>query len=97
MDVYFEIDGEHFVWNAAKAEKNWRKHGVQFEEAASVFFDPLFVLADAARNNEAWQAAIGLDAAGRLLYVVHVEVEASRIRIISARRAEPAEELIYAF
>lgn len=39
---------------------------------------------------------IGFDAAARLLYVVHIEVEASYIRIISARRAELAEELNYA-
>lgn len=97
MDIYFDVGGEQFVWSAAKADKNWRKHGVRFEEAATVFLDPLFVLIDASRNDEARNAAIGFDVSGRLLYVVHVEIEASRIRIISARRAEPAEEMTYAF
>jgi uncharacterized DUF497 family protein len=62
-----------------------------------VFFDPVFVLMDASRNHEMRDAAIGFDAMGRLLYVVHIEVEATFIRIISARRAEPHEELQYAF
>ena len=97
MDIHFENDGESFVWNAAKADKNWRKHGVRFEEAAAVFFDPAFVLVDASRNGESRDAAIGFDASGRLLYVVHIEIEASCVRIISARRAEPNEEMNYAF
>jgi uncharacterized DUF497 family protein len=79
-----------------KAEKNWRKHGVRFEEAATVFFDPLFVLMDASRKEEARHAAIGFDATGRLLYVVHVELDGAFIRIVSARRAEPEEETRYA-
>ena len=97
MGVYFEINCEQFVWNASKAEKNWHKHGVRFEEAATVFFDPVFVLIDASRNSETRDAAIGFDTNGHLLYVVHIEIEESFIRIISARRAEPDEELNYAF
>ena len=65
MDFHFELNGESFVWDAAKAEQNRRKHGVRFEEAAAVFFDPLFVLAEASRNEEARYAAIGFDAVGR--------------------------------
>lgn len=41
MDVHFELDGNTFVWNRLKARENLRKHGVRFEEAAAVFFDPL--------------------------------------------------------
>ncbi|CAK0769951.1 BrnT family toxin [Gammaproteobacteria bacterium] len=95
MDIHYELNGELFVWNEHKAEKNWRRHGVRFEEAATVFADPLFVLVDASRRDEARDAAIGFDLTGRLLYVVHIEVEASFIRIISARRAEPEEERCY--
>lgn len=95
MDVHFDFFGESFVWDANKAERNWRKHGVRFEEAAMVFFDPLFVLVDASRNDEARNAVIGLDASARLLFVVHVEVADSYVRLISARRAEPDEELRY--
>jgi uncharacterized protein len=96
QDIHFEANGDLFVWNADKAEINWRKHGIRFEEAATVFGDPMFVLIDASRNDEARDAAIGFDLRGRLLFVVHIEIEATCIRIISARRAEPAEEVIYA-
>ena len=96
MDIQFQLNGDQFVWDAEKADKNWHKHGVRFEEAASVFEDPMFVLVDASRNNESRDAAIGFDAIGRLLYVVHIEFEESYIRLISARRAEPDEEDKYA-
>lgn len=96
MDVHFELNGDLFVWNAEKADRNWHKHGVHFEEAATVFADALFVLVDASRNDEIRDAVIGFDTTGRLLYVVYIEFEASFIRIISARRAEPQEEADYA-
>jgi len=96
MDIHFELNGNQFVWSDEKAAKNWHKHGVRFEEAATVFEDPLFVLVDASRKDEIRDAAIGFDTTGRMLYVVHIEFEASFIRIISARRAEPHEETNYA-
>lgn len=96
QDFQCEISGDLFVWNASKAQTNQRKHGIRFEEAATVFADPLFVLTDASRNDEARDAVIGFDVQGRLLFVVHIEIEATCIRIISARRAEPHEEVIYA-
>ncbi|HSC79491.1 MAG TPA: BrnT family toxin [Chitinolyticbacter sp.] len=70
MDLHFKLNGEDFVWNADKADLNLRKHGIRFEEAATVFADPLFPLVDASRNDEARAAVIGLSAAGRLLFVV---------------------------
>lgn len=96
MDVRFELGGEVFVWDSTKAEANWRKHGVRFEEAATVFFDPLFVLIDASRGEEVRDAAIGFDSTTRLLYVVHIEFDDAYIRIISARRADRNEEERYA-
>lgn len=96
VDVKFELCGESFIWDADKALRNERKHGIRFEEAAGVFFDPLFIIVDASRNAEARNAAIGYDASGRLLYVVHIEFEETSIRIISARRATAREERDYA-
>ena len=75
--------------------ENQRKHGVSFEEAATVFDYPLFVLQDASRNEERRDAVIGFSAAGRLLTVVHVEFEGEFIRIVSAWRASAAEEAFY--
>ncbi len=84
------------MWDPAKAAQNLEKHGVAFEEAATVFDDPLFVLRDASRNDERRDAAIGFSATGRLLTVVHIEVHDDSIRLISARRASAIEETIYA-
>jgi uncharacterized DUF497 family protein len=96
MDVRYHIGGNDFVWDAAKAAANRRKHGVRFEDAATVFFDPLFVVTDASRNHEVRDAVIGFDHSGRLLFVVHIEIEGDHIRIVSARRAERNEEKLYA-
>jgi uncharacterized DUF497 family protein len=92
MDIRYEHNGLSFVWDAAKAAANPKKHGgVTFEQAAQVFFDPFFRLVDASRNNEARDAAIGYDEQGRLLFVVHIEIEGEFIRIISARKATREE------
>jgi len=79
-----------------KSRTNRHKHGIRFEDAATVFYDPLFIVVDSSRNDESRDAAIGFDVGGKLLYVVHIELEGSSIRIISARRAEPEEEQRYA-
>ena len=71
MDIYFDLGGDSCVWDSAKAEKNLIKHGVSYEEATTDCAETLFILVDASRNEEARDAAIGFDASGRLLYVVH--------------------------
>ena len=92
MDIHYELNGTRFVWHAKKAASNPVKHdGITFEQAAAVFFDPFFELVKADRRNEARDAIIGFDISGRLLFVVHVEVEGEFIRIISARRATNEE------
>jgi uncharacterized protein len=95
MDRLFEHGGTTFEWDEAKAAENQRKHGVSFEEAVTVFDDPLFVLQDASRNEEPRDAAIGFSSIGRLLTVVHIEFDGQSIRIISAWRASPTEEVFY--
>jgi uncharacterized DUF497 family protein len=95
MERHFEHHGTHFVWHEAKAGLNFLKHGISFEEAVTVFDDPLFVLHDAGRNDEARDAVIGFSSLGRLLTVVHIEVDGDYIRIISARRASAPEEALY--
>jgi uncharacterized DUF497 family protein len=42
MERHFEHRGTHFEWHQAKAELNVHKHGVAFEEAITIFDDPLF-------------------------------------------------------
>ncbi len=43
MDQHYRVGGSDFVWNLDKTAMNVRKHGVRFEDAATVFMDPLFV------------------------------------------------------
>ncbi len=56
-----------------------------------MFFDPFFRLLAAGRKDEERDAIIGLDTSGRLLFVVHAEMDGHCIRIISARRATKEE------
>ena len=96
MDIEFELRGIVFRWNVEKEQANISKHdGVTFRQAAQVFFDPFLMGEDASRNDEARDAAIGSDFDMHVLYVVHVIVEDDHIRIISARKAEPAERKRY--
>lgn len=63
MDVRYEMNGALFVRDERKARSNVSKHHVTFEQAAEVFFDPLFTLVDSARNDEARDAVVGYDCA----------------------------------
>ena len=81
--------------NSAKADDNRRKHGVRFEEAVEAFFDPFFRIVDASDDGEQRDALLGMDTAGRLLFVVHIEREPDAIRLISARRASQHERRTY--
>ena len=42
MDYVYLHLGQRFVWDEAKAAANLEKHGIGFEEACEVFFDPFF-------------------------------------------------------
>jgi uncharacterized DUF497 family protein len=95
VDIRFELNGLLHVWDESKAKHNRQKHGIDFETACEVFFDPFFRLVEASRNDEARDAVIGCDAPGRLLYVVHIEFEGEYIRIISARKATRQEKKHY--
>lgn len=85
-----------FIWDARKAGKNLRKHGVSFEEAATVFRDKLSATGFDPEHSSGEHRFVtfGLSEAGRLLVVSHTE-EAESIRIISARMATRKERVIY--
>jgi uncharacterized DUF497 family protein len=82
-----------FEWDDAKAEANVKKHGVSFEEAATVFADPRAIFMDDG-SGDGPIAIIGLSVNARTLYVVHVE-RGTRDRIVSARQATKSEETVY--
>lgn len=95
VDVFFQYRGQDFVWDGQKALRNRTKHGVSFETACEVFFDPLSADEDASTPSEERQAVIGMALDRRTLYVVHVIQEGMRIRIISARVATRREMETY--
>jgi hypothetical protein len=87
----------HFEWDPEKAEANLRKHGVSFDEAASVFLDPLaLTFSDPAHSrSEDREITIGVSSQSRVVFVAHCE-RAENLRIISARTATRREVRDYA-
>ena len=85
-----------FEWDPAKAESNFEKHEVSFDEAATTFGDSLsLAIPDPDHSDEEERfVLLGESFAGRLLVVVHTE-RGERIRIISARLATRTERLAY--
>jgi uncharacterized DUF497 family protein len=81
-----------FEWHRPKAEENLRKHDVSFDEAVTVFYDPLSATFDDEEHSadEARLITVGYSARGRLLVIAHTE-RGTNVRIISARRATAGE------
>lgn len=81
-----------YEWNPEKAQRNLRKHGVAFEEAATVFLDPLaMTYPDPDHSDEEdREITIGYSTRQRLVFVSHVR-RGNRMRIISARKATRRE------
>lgn len=86
----------HFEWDSRKAASNLHKHGVAFEEAATVFQDVLSLTgADPDHSvDEERMITFGLSSRGRLLVVSHT-IRRGRLRIIGARPATSAERKFY--
>lgn len=100
MDVQFHLFGLDFEWDSQKALTNEAKHGVSFEEAAEVFFDPFARIAETGSEVEQRYFILGYSELPRLLLVVHTERTANVTsrgvtRIISARPATPSERRQY--
>jgi uncharacterized DUF497 family protein len=85
-----------FEWDSEKAAENLRKHRVLFEEAASVFGDPLAVTFQDPDHSLAERRTLtfGLSRQGRLLVVSHTQ-RRTAIRLISARIATRQERKLY--
>jgi uncharacterized DUF497 family protein len=101
------VYGVRFEWDEAKNLANKRKHGISFEEASHVFFDPLHVVVEdrVLDGEQRWQAlGVVKRNAGSLilLLVAHTIRDESKtngyvevVRIISARKATPEERRVY--
>ncbi|HPI94039.1 MAG TPA: BrnT family toxin [Deltaproteobacteria bacterium] len=85
-----------FEWDPEKAKRNIKNHKVSFDEASTVFSDPVsLTIHDPLHSDEEDRfVIIGKSYKDRLLLVVHVE-RGNRIRIISARKATRKEKEQY--
>jgi hypothetical protein len=81
-----------YEWHAAKAKANLQKHGVSFDDAATVFLDPLALTYPDPYHSgeEEREITIGRTAGHRVVFVSHCQ-RGNRLRIISARKATRRE------
>ena len=86
-----------FEWDSKKDEENRTKHGVSFEEASTVFSDPLAATIPDPDHSQTEMrfVTMGLASTGRLVVVSHTEEEDDLFRIISAREATSHERKAY--
>lgn len=82
-----------FEWDDEKAQSNLKKHGVSFDEAATIFNDPrLATISDPDHSeDEERYVSVGMSVIMRLLSVIHT-FRKERNRLISARKATKAEK-----
>ena len=91
----------NFEWDPEKATSNHDKHGISFEEAATVFRDPiaLSIYDDEHSENEERWITIGISNTGRLIVVCHTfqkhDKNTVSIRIFSSRKATKRETKQY--
>jgi len=85
-----------FEWDPKKATANVKKHGVTFQEAATIFGDPLAITFDDPDHSmsENRYITFGLSLQKRLIVVSHTE-RGDRARIINARLMDRKERRIY--
>lgn len=91
----------HFEWDPKKALSNRENHSVSFEEAATIFLDPMAITIydpDHSEEDERW-ITMGVSRNGRLLIVCHTfhkeNTNSATIRIISSRKANKKETKEY--
>ncbi len=85
-----------FEWDEEKANTNFKKHGIRFDEATSVFIDPFSItMVDPDHSSDEQRYVdIGSTDKGSVLVVVYTE-RGANIRIISCRKATPLEMRSY--
>ena len=92
---------DRFTWDQIKATSNRRKHGVSFEQATTVFGDPLAktIRDEEHSETEKRSATMGQAKNGVLVVVIHtyhqIGTNSAEVRIISARQASKRERRQY--
>ena len=91
----------HFEWDPSKARQNYRKHGIAFDRAATIFHDAnaLSEFDEPHSDREERWITIGLDQSGTIVVACHTFQEtgenSATIRLISARKATKNEMTTY--
>ena len=96
--IKYELEGQIFEWNIVKYEKNIEKHGISFEEAATVLIrtDTNIVVDDDNTEDEERFVALGFSEETRMLIVCYCErSDGDIVRIISERKATKHERDSY--
>lgn len=88
--------GQNLEWDEEKASANLKKHRASFDEAASIFDDPIAITFPDPRHSESEERylSIGTSFKGRILIVAHTGRE-NKIRVINCRRATASERRLY--
>ena len=86
-----------YEWDPKKAGENLRRHNASFDEATSVFTDPLALTYDDPDHSldERRYITIGTSSKQRILFLSHADRGEDHVRIISARPATPTEVHAY--
>lgn len=90
------MDSLQFEWDNQKAQINFKKHGVSFDEAVTIFYDRFYLedYDEAHSDQEDRFKIIGISSNERLLVATYVQ-RVGRIRMISSRLATKNERRIY--
>ena len=91
----------NFEWDPEKAKTNWKKHKVRFEQAATVFRDPLAISIYDSKHSDyedRW-ITLGIASTGSVLVVHHtfdkIDVSNVNVRIFSSRKSTKIEKQQY--
>ena len=96
MRIEYQLHGIRFEWESEKAATNIRKHGIAFETACEVFFDPFLRMLDPENlDGQIREAINGLTMNWKLIYVVYTMRKGDIFRIISARSVTKYERRLY--
>mgnify|MGYP002627476282 CR=1 FL=1 len=94
MDVNYELGDYKFVWDSDKAEVNFRKHGIYFEDAVRIFLDDNLVDDFDELHSDFEDRIKVIGKVREILTVIYTE-RGDKHRIISARKADKKEEALY--
>jgi hypothetical protein len=96
MEIEYSLHGILFEWDSNKFETNLQKHGIAFEDAREVFFDPfLRMMEPEIYNGQIRETIVGMTRNWRLIYVVYTILKGDIFRIISARPVTKHERKEY--